>query len=779
MKHLMCLLVLAWLLSSCEVFLPAEGHEGQPCTAGGACIDGSVCVAGQCVGSGEADGDQDPDKDETDAEDKAPDLDQDEPDADDLDADHDPQTEQEEALTEFTCSGGVCTDPATGFQWQQTPTGGDVAWINAVSYCQNLDLSGTGWRLPNISELRSLVRNCGPIEADGACGVQDECPACGAGTDDPCLSSSCWGDASCNPSSCANNGGPTGCYWPQQLGGTCGWYWSSSIVEDTPSFAWGAYFNNGQVHYGYKDDHSLLRCVRGDGVPLDGDDDADSEPDGEEEPYCDPQASYACNGGDVYWQDCNGSWAARKEECGAGTCSNGACHALTFSCLSGVCTDPATGFQWQETPTGGTMNWSAAVTHCQNLDLAGTGWRLPNISELRTLVRGCGAIEAYGSCEVQDACATCGAGEVCLTAACWTDAECNPSVCTNGGGPAGCYWPQQLGGTCVNPCWSSSSVESDTYYKWLVDFSDGYVDSMGQDIGNEARCVRDTTPGYVRINAGSFTMGSPSGELGRESDRETQHGVTLTYSFEMQAKEVTQGEFTAFAGTNPSWFGPNADGADCGTSCPVERVNWHEAVAYANWQSTQKGLTPCYVLTNCTGTLGGGCASGESYCNSGTYTCTVSLNVVSKPQDCQGFRLPTDAEWEYAARAGTTEAYHDGQVSDSGHLQCETPFHLTGIAWYCGNASDTTHPVGTKTANAWGLYDMSGNVFEWIWDWYQAAYETDVETNPVGPGSGSIRVYRGGGWYTYAQSARSALRRSGSPGDRDYYLGFRLVRSLP
>jgi len=155
----------------------------------------------------------------------------------------------------------------------------------------------------------------------------------------------------------------------------------------------------------------------------------------------------------------------------------------------------------------------------------------------------------------------------------------------------------------------------------------------------------------------------------------------------------------------------------------------------------------------------------------------VTLNGVEKPQDCEGYRLPTEAEWEYAARAGSKTAYYNGQNSDSSHLTCETPFHLTNIAWYCGNAEGTTHPAVGKDANAFGLYDMSGNVWEWVWDWFGAYPAT--ETDPTGAeATSSGHAYRGGGWNNHAKYARSAYRFHGDSGDRFNPLGFRLVRTL-
>jgi len=237
--------------------------------------------------------------------------------------------------------------------------------------------------------------------------------------------------------------------------------------------------------------------------------------------------------------------------------------------------------------------------------------------------------------------------------------------------------------------------------------------------------TRGCPAGYVRIAPGTFTMGSPDAEEERQ-DVETQHSVTITRAFCMKTTEVTQGEWQAEAGMNPSYF------EGCGPNCPVEQVSWEDAVWYANALSRREGLPECYSDSTFLG-----------------LTCT-------------GYRLPTEAEWEYAARAGTTAATYG---------------NLDSVAWYYENAGETTHPVRQKQPNAWGLYDMLGNVWEWTNDWY-GSYPGTV-TDPTGPGRGSTRVFRGGSWYEYARYARAAGRGNGPPGFRDDDLGFRLSRTAP
>jgi formylglycine-generating enzyme required for sulfatase activity len=237
-----------------------------------------------------------------------------------------------------------------------------------------------------------------------------------------------------------------------------------------------------------------------------------------------------------------------------------------------------------------------------------------------------------------------------------------------------------------------------------------------------------------RVPSGSFIMGSPGGEFGRNSD-ETQHAITLTTDFWIAESEVTQRQYKNLMGSNPSNFQ--------GDDLPVESVTWFDAVAYCNALSVKEKLPPCYHQ--------------------------VSETTVRWPDvKCTGYRLPTEAEWEYAANPTTLpRTVHAG--SDM----------VDGVAWYDANSSSKTHAVKTKTANGRRLYDLSGNVWEWVWDWYQSNYEALPSTDPIGPSTGALRVFRGGSWSHPATNSRVAQRGTYAPTFRGTYLGFRIVRSSP
>lgn len=263
------------------------------------------------------------------------------------------------------------------------------------------------------------------------------------------------------------------------------------------------------------------------------------------------------------------------------------------------------------------------------------------------------------------------------------------------------------------------------------------------------------------IPAGTFTMGSPVDEPGGPYlNEQPEHQVTLTKSFYMQTTEATAKQWQDIIGNTPAF-------SIIGDEYPLQTVNWFEAAYFSNALSTAEGRSGCYTLTGCSSTPGNG---------------MVCTDVVNK-SGCTGYRLPTEAEWEYAARATTTTAWpyaknYDasvapGQVTGGGFNS-----NLDAMGWYSFN--NTTQyasgpkPVAKKQANKWGLYDMQGNVWEWCQDWYDD-YSGDV-TDPQGPADhGSVRVIRGGSWFNEARYARSASRSGDTPGIRHINLGFRLV----
>ena len=229
---------------------------------------------------------------------------------------------------------------------------------------------------------------------------------------------------------------------------------------------------------------------------------------------------------------------------------------------------------------------------------------------------------------------------------------------------------------------------------------------------------------FKLIPAGTFVMGSPAGEPARDMD-ENQHRVTLSRSFYMQTTEVTQSQWQTVTGTNPASF------SNCGGDCPVERVSWEHVQEYIEKLNQRTG---------------------------------------------QKYRLPTEAEFEYAARAGTTTALPSGEIKETA---CGPEPALEAMGWYCYNSKETTHPGGRKQPNAWGLYDMHGNVWEWCADsWDGSQYPLGPTTDPISPTPGSQRVIRGGSWYDDVLVARSANRDYCKPHYRNDFVGFRLVLDL-
>lgn len=261
-------------------------------------------------------------------------------------------------------------------------------------------------------------------------------------------------------------------------------------------------------------------------------------------------------------------------------------------------------------------------------------------------------------------------------------------------------------------------------------------------------------------------MGSPPDEPDRYAN-EAQHTVTITRGFLLQDVELTQAAWKEVDGTDPSDFDTLSD------DHPVERVDWYSALAYANWASARDGLPRCYSITPAS------CVDSPSDWTDGETECTGAfVNLASSPSgnivECPGYRLPTEAEWEYSARAGTTAATYGGPLQIP--TGCEAQPNLGPIAWFCANSSAQTHAVGTLAANAWGIHDSLGNVWEWVWDGRMNPL-VDAE-DPTGDNTAEHRVYRGGSWGDLANGCRAALRYWNVPTTRASYLGFRLARTV-
>jgi formylglycine-generating enzyme required for sulfatase activity len=241
------------------------------------------------------------------------------------------------------------------------------------------------------------------------------------------------------------------------------------------------------------------------------------------------------------------------------------------------------------------------------------------------------------------------------------------------------------------------------------------------------------------IPAGKFLMGSPQTEMERLPPEGPQHEVTLTRPFYLGVYPVTQEEYRRLMGLNPSWFSAEGGGkdrvAEMDTSrFPVEEVTWNDTVAFCDRLSA----------------------------------------LAAEKKAGRVYRLPTEAEWEYACRAGTRTAFWWGDSASSRQANFNGNFPCSGAAK--GPYLERTCRVGSYRANPWGLYDMHGNVWQWCADWFgEKSYGQEGNTDPEGPKDGKLRVLRGGSWVSYGKNCRAANRHWLAPGDRDGYSGFRVV----
>ncbi len=292
------------------------------------------------------------------------------------------------------------------------------------------------------------------------------------------------------------------------------------------------------------------------------------------------------------------------------------------------------------------------------------------------------------------------------------------------------------------PSFAVSSLQMYTIYYWRVNAGDAEGTSDWSaawhfTVGN----LKVILPTMVNIPAGTFQMG------GTAPYASPVHSVTLG-AFTMSQTLVTQEQYLAVMGTNPSYF-------DSGSTWPVEQVNWYDAALFCNRLSVFAGLDTVYTYT--------GIYQGSGY---------DSLTNVTINYSGNGYRLPTEAEYEYACRAGTTTDYYWGKNYPP-MTSADTLAMDSNAAWKY-NSPNGTQPVARKNPNGWGLYDMAGNLWEWCNDWF-GSYSSGAQTNPTGPSTGSYRMLRGGSWDDNGIALTAAYRNMYYPGGGRYYYGFRVV----
>jgi formylglycine-generating enzyme required for sulfatase activity len=260
----------------------------------------------------------------------------------------------------------------------------------------------------------------------------------------------------------------------------------------------------------------------------------------------------------------------------------------------------------------------------------------------------------------------------------------------------------------------------------------------------------------VTVNGGSFVMGCGSGQNNCSDIEKPIHTVTLN-SYYISKYEVTQSQYQQVTGSNPSYFTGDLQK-------PIEQINWYHTLVFCNKLSIMESLTPVYSISGSTNPNNWGTVPTSFNSIWETVVCNWSAN---------GYRLPTEAEWEYAARGGSN--YTNFYTYSGSNI-------ISEVAWYSNISGNSTKPVGTKNANQLGIYDMTGNIEEWCWDWYDSNYYSISPTsNPKGPSTGLYRIYRGGDFlYTNSNNGGVSIRTDNFdyPFNNNNYVGFRVVRNF-